>query len=272
MYRKNETVTDVVTKDDLIDVFHKLGIGPGSILEVHSSLSSLGFVVGGAQTVVDALMETVTEAGTLLMPVQTGGNTDPSGWENPPLRPSLWDAVRESMPAADPRVSDLREMGAVVENFRHREGVMFSSHPCEAYAAWGRYAELLCNRQSLHFPLAEESPAARLYELKGDVLMIGTGLDTCTCLHLAEYRSDSRPIVICGSSVKDEAGGTVWKKYLDLEINSSEFSALEPVLLKKGIMREAVLNSCRISCFPAADAIDEAMKYFDRTAVFDLYR
>ncbi len=269
--RRRDTVTDIVTRDDLIDAFQKIGIKKGTIAEVHSSLSSLGYVIGGAQTVVDALMETVGETGTLLMPVQTGENTDPSGWRRPPVATNLWSTIRESMPAADPRVSDLREMGTVVENFRHRPDVEFSGHPCEAYAAWGRYAKLLCNRQSLHFPLAEESPAARLYELHGDVLLIGTGFDTCTCIHLAEYRSDSRPIVVNGSSVQTE-DGIEWKKYLDLEINSNDFRAVEQIMLKKGLIRQIMLNTCRIMAFSAVDAIDEAMNYFDYTSVFDLYR
>lgn len=271
MFRRSDTLTDIVTKDDLIDTFKALGLGPGRIIEVHSSLSSLGYVVGGAQTVVDALMECVTEEGTIIMPVQLGDNTDPSSWNNPPVRPNLWDTIRESMPVPDPRHSDLRKMGAVVENFRQRDGVIFSPHPCEAYAAWGKFAKVLCNHQSFHFPLSEESPAARLYELKGDVLMIGTGVDTCTCLHLAEYRSDCRPIVIRGTSTGTE-DGPQWRKYLDLEVNSDDFTALEQILIKRGIFRQLVLNQCKISCFPAADAIDEAMNYFDRSTVYDLYR
>lgn len=271
MKNRNSVVTDIVTKEDLVEAFGKVGIGKGRIVEVHCSLSSMGYVIGGAQTVVDALMEAVTDTGTILMPMHTGDNTDPGSWRNPPAAPYLWSTIRETMPASDPRISDLRGMGRVAENFRHRPDVEFSSHPCEAYAAWGRYARLLCNRQSLHFPLSEESPAARLYELRGDVLLIGTGIETCTCMHLAEYRSDCRPIRIMGSSVGTEEG-TGWKKYLDLEVNSEDFKQVEPILLKKGLIRQVMLNSCRIMSFSAVDAIDEAMNYFDYTSVFDLYR
>ena len=162
-------------------------------------------------------------------------------------------------------------MGEVAENFRHREGVITSSHPAVSYAAWGRYARLLCNRQSMHFPLAEESPCARLYELKGYVLLLGTGFDTCTCMHLAEYRCDCRPIVISGASMSDGDGAS-WKKYLDLDIDSAVFEKVRSIMVRKKMIRETYIGGSRIQFFPAAAAIDEAVRYFDKTVVYDLYR
>ncbi|NCB32556.1 MAG: AAC(3) family N-acetyltransferase [Erysipelotrichia bacterium] len=266
-----ETITEAFTKEDLIYALKDLGVRPGQIIEVHSSLSSFGFIIGGARAVVDALMEISSDGGTLLMPNQIGENSEPSNWCNPPISPDLWQKVRDNTPAYNPERSDLRSMGAVAENFRHRNGVVFSNHPSVSYAAWGRYARLLCNRQSLHFPLSEESPAARLYELKGYVLMLGADLDTATCLHLAEYRSDCRPIVIEGASV-NENGQRVWKKYLDLQIDSSTFGKIAPILEKNGIIRKTRLGGCEMSFFPANAAIDEATRYFEKTVVYDLYR
>ena len=48
-------------KVELIEGLKKIGIREGMNLEVHSSLSSFGFVDGGADTVIDALMECVPE-------------------------------------------------------------------------------------------------------------------------------------------------------------------------------------------------------------------
>jgi len=271
MAGRTETIQEAFTKDDLVSTLRRLGVGPGQILEVHTSLSSFGYLIGGARTVVDALLEIAEDGGTILMPTQTGENSDPSSWENPPISPSLWQRVRDCTPAYDPERSDLRGMGEVVENFRHRPGVVFSNHPTVSYAAWGRYAKLLCNRQSLHFPLAEESPAARLYELKGFVLLLGAEMSTVTCMHLGEYRSDCRPIVIQGASMMED-GQRTWKPYLDLAIDSSEFGKVLPIMQKKGLVRETRLGNCGIRFFPANAAIDETTAYFEKTVVYDLYR
>lgn len=50
----------------------RLGLGPGAVALVHSSLSRLGHVVGGAEAVVDALLEAVSPGGTVLFPTLTG--------------------------------------------------------------------------------------------------------------------------------------------------------------------------------------------------------
>ncbi|MBQ9823336.1 MAG: AAC(3) family N-acetyltransferase [Solobacterium sp.] len=268
---KVKTIADPVTKEMLVNGLRQLGVSGSQILEVHSSLSSFGYVVGGARTIVDALMEIAEPGGTILMPTQTTENSEPSNWTDPAVPASLYKDIRAAMPAYDSKKTDLRRMGEVVENFRHREGVITSSHPAVSYAAWGRYARLLCNRQSMHFPLAEESPCARLYELKGYVLLMGTGFDTCTCMHLAEYRCDCRPIIISGASMSS-SDGAAWKKYLDLDIDSSVFEKVRGILVRKKLIRETVIGGSRIQFFPAAAAIDEAVRYFDKTVVYDLYR
>ena len=56
-----------VTKEDIKDGLKRLGIQQGCRLGVHSSLSSFGYVEGGADIVLEALFETVGQAGTIVM-------------------------------------------------------------------------------------------------------------------------------------------------------------------------------------------------------------
>ena len=50
-----------ITKDDFMCAFHSLGLEKGHTLMVHTSLSKFGYVCGGAQTIIEALLETVGE-------------------------------------------------------------------------------------------------------------------------------------------------------------------------------------------------------------------
>ena len=65
MKPSKKTITNLVTKAELIEALKSHGLAPGMIVEVHSSLSAFGFVVGGAQTVVDALIDVLGYSGTI---------------------------------------------------------------------------------------------------------------------------------------------------------------------------------------------------------------
>lgn len=56
----------LITKEKLVDDLRNLGIENGTLLHLKVSLSSLGFVEGGAETVVEALLEAVGEKGTIV--------------------------------------------------------------------------------------------------------------------------------------------------------------------------------------------------------------
>ena len=58
----------VVTKDDLVLGFRRVGLKAGQHVVCHSSLSRFGHVIGGADAVIDALEEVITHEGTLVLP------------------------------------------------------------------------------------------------------------------------------------------------------------------------------------------------------------
>jgi hypothetical protein len=106
------------TRESLAHDLRALGVEAGTTLEVHSSLSQFGWVCGGPVTVVQALMDVVTETGTLLMPTHTPNYTDPANWRNPPVPEVWWPILYEQMPAFDPRLTPSWGMGQVAETFR----------------------------------------------------------------------------------------------------------------------------------------------------------
>ncbi len=259
---KRTEITSVIVKDDILQGLKDLGVKKGSVLEVHSSLSSFGYVVGGAQSVVDALLEVLDYDGTLVMPAQSSDNTDPSGWVNPPIRRDLYDVVRENTPAFNVRSSETRHMGAVVDNMRRREGVVTSSSASCAYCSWGKYARLICGRQPIHFPLGEDSPTSHLYDLNADCLLLGVDYDNATCMHLAEYRSAIREVVINAGAMEIN-GKRVWKKYLDRAIDSDIFVPIGKMMEDNGLVNVITIGNATCKLFKVKDGVDFARAYFE---------
>ncbi len=172
-----------------------LGTLDGRVTIVHSSLSALGWVAGGAQAVVEALVAAAGPDGTLVMPTQSGQLGDPADWSNPPV-PAEWiDTIRADTPAFDPHLTPTRSMGAVVECFRHSPATMRSEHPTESFAAMGPLADQIVAGHRFEDGLGESSPLAKLYELDAHVLLLGVGHENNTSLHLAEHRADWQPKV-----------------------------------------------------------------------------
>ena len=210
------------TQDNLRLSFFIHGIVPGDVLLVHSSLSQLGWVSGGAVAVVQALMDALTPDGTLVMPTHSGDLTDPAEWQNPPVPESWWQIIRDTMPAFNPQYTPTSGMGQVVEVFRSMPGVLRSEHPALSFAAWGKHAELVTAGHLLDYALGETSPLARVYDLDGKVLLLGVGFGNNTSFHLSEARANSNKIVTQGSPVFIN-GERKWVEYTDIYYDDSDF-------------------------------------------------
>src|SRR3954451_23417258 len=161
-----------VTRTSLGDDLRRLGVRPGAVLLVHTSVSALGWVCGGAHAVVEALLDAVGAEGTLVVPTHTNGNSDPAEWKTPPVPKAWWPAVREHMPAFDPACTPSR-LGAVPELVRTWPGARRSAHPQYSFAAIGPAAGRVCADHRLDSGLGEGSPLARVHDFDGDVLLLG---------------------------------------------------------------------------------------------------
>ena len=130
----------IVLKQDVKDALEKVGVKYGQSIMVHTSLKSLGFVCGGAQIIIEALLEGVGEEGTIMMPTQSWKNLDPEAgvhWEEPR---EWWQLIRDNWPAYDKNVTPTNTMGAVAEMFRSWPGSLRSDHPARSVAAGGKNA------------------------------------------------------------------------------------------------------------------------------------
>jgi aminoglycoside 3-N-acetyltransferase len=182
-----------VTRESLRQNLGKMGLQKGDTVIVHSSLKTLGYVVGASVAVVGALLDAVGEEGTIVTPSHSYGHGNPSTWTNPPVRPEWVDTVREHLPAFDPQTTPTTRMGRIVETFRTWPGTLRSRHPETSFCANGKNAEFITANHSLDMLQGDNSPLSRIYDLDGKILLMGVGYDRNTSFHLAEYRIDETP-------------------------------------------------------------------------------
>ena len=112
-----------ITKEVLINKFSHLGIKLGDTLLVHTSLSSLGYVVGGSEALFLALRDVIGNEGTIVVPSQTVEISDPASWQYPPVPQEWHDVIRDAIPAYSKNLSYSKAMGA----FSQFIGILFET-------------------------------------------------------------------------------------------------------------------------------------------------
>jgi len=248
------------TRATLAADLRALGLAPGMIVLVHSSLSAIGYVVGASVAVVQALLDVLTADGTLVMPTHTSENSEPSYWQHPPVPEAWWPIIRESLPAFDPAITPTRQMGRIVETFRTWPGVCRSDHPALSFAAWGRHAAFVTADHALEYSLGEQSPLARVYDLDGFVLLLGIGHGNNTSLHLGEYRACTSGDELQGAALLED-GRRVWKTYRDTDWNDDPFPAIGVAFDATGQTRTGKIGSAESRLFRQRAVVDFAQQW-----------
>ncbi|MBT3381067.1 MAG: AAC(3) family N-acetyltransferase [Lentisphaerae bacterium] len=169
-----------VTATDVCAGLKAAGAMPGDMLIYHGSLSSMGTVVDGADTVTEGAREAVAPGGTVAMPTLWYHGAEP------PLDPEDWDI--DHSPAY---------IGALAEAFRAHPDSVRSDHFSHAVSAIGpRAQELVADHGGSgqrHTPwgpraFAEGSPWGLLYAWNALYCFIGVTFRVLTMKHYLEAR------------------------------------------------------------------------------------
>ncbi len=242
-----------------------LGVQPGMVLLVHSSLSSLGWVNGGAVAVILALEEVLGPEGTLVMPTHTADQSEPANWMKPPVPESWWETIRQTMPAYDPALTPTFRMGVIPETFRKQNGVLRSDNPDASFAAWGKNARHVTDNHALCPLFGEQSPVARIYELDGWVLLLGVGHNRNTSLHLAEYRARIPHRTIRLGSPMMVGGVRQWVPFDDIDWDDADFAQLgADFAAETGLQREGKIARAIALLMPQRTLVDYAVGWMEQ--------
>jgi aminoglycoside 3-N-acetyltransferase len=214
-----------ITSSTISDSLKQLGLPDGAQVLVHSSLSSFGHVEGGADAVIDALLDTVGENGTVIVPTLTA-----TALHSP-----------ETPPVFDP-VNSKCWTGRIPETFRARPEAVRSLHPTHSVAAIGASADELTRDHSFSVsPCDEKSPFGKLAKSEnGYVLLLGVGYDSVTTFHHVEELAASdyhmqkgftkATLVIDGENIERHYMLHQWG-------TPREFSVMEPLFIERGIQQ-----------------------------------
>ena len=250
-----------ITKEQLIQDLSQAGIQQGDHLMVHASMSSIGFIQGGADTFIQALMEKVGPQGMILMPTS-------------PIARLQYDHAR-SNPIFDVHHTP-SAMGKISEVFRLSEGVVRSLHPTEPVAAWGGDAKAYIQHHTeKETPYHWDSPYGKLIQHGGKILYIGVTLDNAgTHLHTLEDALDvGVPVYVdelYSLRVLDYEGKPM---EVTTKVHNPEYSKkrrcdeLLPMFLREGVYREVYIGQAKTLVFDAKKMFDVMVKAFNERGV-----
>lgn len=230
-------INEIVNKKDLLEGFRKLGIMPGIVLEVHSSLSSFGYVEGGALTVINALEESVGIEGSIFMPALK-------------LSPELPFTDRDKELGLTCKIKILNgnesrsAMGIIADTFRQMEDVAVGEGTFRI-AAWGKYKEECLN--GLNYVI----------NAGGYALLLGVDIYKLTAMHYVEelLPQDISDIFKPSKEVQKIYPPEQW--FIETgEPPVKPWYIIQQMAYQKGYVKEIVIGKCKCMYFNVKEVVD----------------
>lgn len=227
---------------DVVRGLREIGLNQNSIVVVHASLKSFGHVVGGAETVIGALLAV---CGTIVMPAFTYQTmvTPEAGPANNGMN---YGVAADNVEAEfwNPDLKIHKDIGVIPETLRHHPSAKRSDHPVMSCMAVGKYANEILASQKPDDPL---TPFAWVADHNGDVVMLGTSHATNTMIHVGEQRA-GRKLFTRWALTPDSIVAVGWPG------DSSGFNAIAPHIQR--IVKRGQIGTSAIQRIPADELVN----------------
>lgn len=224
-------------KTKLVEKLKKIGIKEGMEIEVHSSLSSFGHVEGGADTVIEALMECVTEQGSIFMPSLCFGPELELTEEDKAMGITVKIKI---LPEDSPKTA----MGIIADTFRQREDVVTGTGMIRT-SGWG-----------LHANEAVKGGLDYVINNGGKALLLGVDIYKLTAMH---YMEDIMPkeigeLFAPTEEVNNKYPANEWLTECG-EPPVKPWYTIQEMAYKKGIIKDGYIGKCRYMFFDIWDVV-----------------
>ncbi len=209
-----------MTQHEIQADLRALGLKAGDIVLLHSSLSSLGPVEGGADAVIDAFLGVLGASGTLVAPT-------------------------------------FGDLGIITEALKNRPDAVRSIHPRASVAAVGGQAEAICRdhwkAETAH---AEDTPYVRIADLGGYVCLLGVDQDRNTSLHTVEALLRLPYLKPTAEATFSTPEGEVSRSWPFFPGPHRDFIGLDRLLDERGLMRVGRIGPCVVRLIKSREMID----------------
>ena len=230
-----------VTKKQIMADLRRIGLKRGDHVAVTLSLKSIGFVIGGPNAFIDALLDVVGPEGTIMM------NTFTKNFRASAIPIDYVFDKSTTVPAT----------GLVPTVFIKRKGVVRSRHPISSVAAIGKLSEYLTMD---HDEKANDHlPYEKLAKIGGKYLAIGLGNRLVAIRHEAQRRADYFDLLpaLCGVRYRNAEGET--KLFIRNRIPCMRnLHTIVPKIEHKSLLRRGKIGNAP-SIFVPADKLIEAL-------------
>ncbi|MBU0511293.1 MAG: AAC(3) family N-acetyltransferase [Chloroflexi bacterium] len=232
----------MLTFDNLTTEFRAIGVQTGDTLLVHSSYKSFGGVEGGPQTVIDALLHVLGDAGTLIMPTFNFDFCKGKPWD-----------VR-STPS---------HMGAITDMVREHPDSRRVFHPIYSFAILGKHAEFL-TKERYKSSYERNSLFGKLRDLDGKIMVVGLSYnDSMTFFHHIEELEgvDYRYMKVFTGMVTDENGNTYKDTFTMLvrDIEKGVQTMVDPMgalMEDEGVITVSKIGEAKVSLMKANEVYE----------------